>query len=103
MCRFYLFDYIRPLDCFRNLLTATIPNLVTPPNLLIHINFQERCEKSIHKSCFEVVDEMQQGRNCMKRLVEDELLGNKPLEEIENLKMATEGLIHYFLLLSSNL
>jgi len=49
------------------------------------------------------VDEMQQGRNCVKRLVEDELLGNKPLEEIENLNMATEWLIHYFLLLSSNL
>ena len=39
---------------------------------------------------------MQQGRNCVKRLVEDELLGNKPLEEIENLKMATKWLIHYF-------
>ena len=24
------------------------------------------------------------------------MLGNKPLQEIENLKMATKGLIHYF-------
>jgi len=50
-----------------------------------------------------VVDEMQQGTNCWKRWVEDEMLGNKPLQEIENLKMATKGLIHYFFLLPSNL
>ena len=43
-----------------------------------------------------VVDEMQQGTNCWKRWVEDEMLGNKSLQEIENLKMATKGLIHYF-------
>ena len=42
------------------------------------------------------MDEMQQGTNCWKRWVEDEMLGNKPFQEIENLKMATKGLIHYF-------
>ena len=31
------------------------------------------------------------------------MLGNKSLQEIENLKMATKGLIHYFFLLPSNL
>jgi len=40
-----------------------------------------------------VVDEMQQGTNYWKRWVEDEMLGNKPFQEIENLKMATKGLM----------